>query len=137
MVVREVKFGKELEYIQMHQTTTVQGRYMTEVQSMEMEGNIRDNLGENGGIRMMSRNQDDGIGVISFSNPKRGNLGGNQGDMDIVVIDPKRRRVDNLSNVGDNLEDISDEPMFKKWDKKIARDMSYDIGPPRTMSFLT
>lgn len=105
--------------MQMGQTTTVQGRDQAEAQSMEVERNISDNVGENGGIRVVARNQEDGIGATNFSNQMTENLGGNPVDEVTDVIDPKRRQVDDVSNIGDNLEDNSDGPIPKNGPKNL------------------
>lgn len=88
------------------QSTTAHGKSRMAARFMEVDGRIHEILGENGGIRVVQRNQGDMSKNNNFSNQREDITGGDIGGTEAVIMDPKRRRVDNEENKGSDETNI-------------------------------
>lgn len=87
--------------------TTVRGRDRVEARFMEVDGKLAEIGGDTGGIRIVQQNQESGNQDKYVLNAKADNTEGNKFEKETVMIDPKRRRVNDEVRTGENTSDIT------------------------------
>lgn len=103
-----VKHG--IEEGKMQQSTTMQGGDRVEARFMEVDGKINEILGDDGGIRVIQRNQDDKKGSNRSTNRKKNIVGDKIFENVTVVVDPKHGRVNSENIMEGEGCDISTGP---------------------------
>lgn len=78
---------------------------------MEVEGKIIEIPGTDKGIKVMQRNQGDGMEDNASLRKIEDGVGENMLDKETVITDPKRRRITDKNIMEDNLKDLSNGPM--------------------------
>lgn len=97
---------------------------------MEVERKLTEVLGENEGIRIMQRDQQDN----NSANQGEHILGGKYFVTETVVLESKRKCMDIEYITEDNGDDFSYGPIQSGGPKKFAIGGSCGAGPPRSMS---
>lgn len=77
-------------------------------QPMEMDDGLNEILGDNGGIRIIRKGQESEITGNKLSNPPAHDLGGNLLRKEIIITDPKRKRIEEENIVEENVEITSE-----------------------------
>lgn len=104
-----------------NQSTTVQGRDKAEERFMEVDGRITEIPGDNGGIRVVQREDRDMSGQDTVVNQLEKITGENKFENEQVVVDSKRRRMDMSHITDENEESLPDGPMQLDGSKNLPK----------------